>query len=139
MDTVVNPPKPGDPSYEQWLQEKTDVLNSLKKRAALVREAYGSIEGIKCNEVQGAMYAFPQIELPQRAIEKAMSMNQEPDFFYAMQLLESTGVCIVPGCGFGQKRGTYHFRTTILPQTELMKEMLDRFKTFHMRFLEEYK
>ncbi|ETN72278.1 hypothetical protein NECAME_18921, partial [Necator americanus] len=37
------------------------------------------------------------------------SLNQTPDFFYAMQLLEATGVCIVPGSGFGQKEGTYHF------------------------------
>ncbi|KAJ1351602.1 hypothetical protein KIN20_007685 [Parelaphostrongylus tenuis] len=139
MDTVVNPPKPGDPSYNQWLEEKTAVLDSLKKRATLVKEAYGSIEGIKCNEVQGAMYAFPQLELPPRAVETARSLNQEPDFFYAMKLLESTGVCIVPGSGFGQREGTYHFRTTILPQTDLMKEMLNRFKSFHMKFLEEYK
>ncbi|KAK6018445.1 hypothetical protein OSTOST_15971 [Ostertagia ostertagi] len=63
----------------------------------------------------------------------------EPDFFYAMQLLDSTGVCIVPGSGFGQKKGTYHFRTTILPPTELMKEMVDRFKSFHTKFMQEYK
>ncbi|VDL70102.1 unnamed protein product [Nippostrongylus brasiliensis] len=90
--------------------EKTAVLDSLRQRATLVKEAYGSIEGIKCNEVQGAMYAFPRLELPPRAIEKARSLGQEPDFFYAMQLLESSGVCIVPGSGFGQKKGTYHFR-----------------------------
>ena len=29
------------------------------------------MEGVKCNEVQGAMYAFPRITLPQRAIEEA--------------------------------------------------------------------
>ncbi|EPB77692.1 aminotransferase, class I/II [Ancylostoma ceylanicum] len=139
MDCVVNPPKPGEPSYDLWLKEKTAVLDSLKQRATLVKEAYGSIEGIRCNEVQGAMYAFPQIQIPQKAIEKARSLNQEPDFFYAMQLLESTGVCIVPGSGFGQKEGTYHFRTTILPQPELMKDMLNRFKSFHTKFLQEYK
>ncbi|KHJ79030.1 hypothetical protein OESDEN_21333 [Oesophagostomum dentatum] len=110
MDCVVNPPKPGDPSYDLWLKEKTAVLDSLKQRATLVKQAYSSIEGILCNEVQGAMYAFPQIQLPPKAIEKARSLNQEPDFFYAMQLLEATGVCIVPGSGFGQKEGTYHFR-----------------------------
>ncbi|KAK6048370.1 aminotransferase, class I/II [Cooperia oncophora] len=119
MDALVNPPKPGEPSYDLWLKEKTAVLNSLKERAKLVKEAYGSIDGILCNEVQGAMYAFPQLLLPPRAIEKARSLNMEPDFFYAMQLLEATGVCIVPGSGFGQKEGTYHFRTTILPQTAL--------------------
>lgn len=52
-------------------QEKTAVLDSLKQRATLVKQAYGSIEGIRCNEVQGAMYAFPQIQLPQKAIDKA--------------------------------------------------------------------
>ncbi|KAK6731854.1 hypothetical protein RB195_007983 [Necator americanus] len=139
MDTVVKPPSPGEPSYDLWLKEKTAVLDSLKQRATLVKEAYGSIEGISCNEVQGAMYAFPRLELPQRAIDKARSLNQTPDFFYAMQLLEATGVCIVPGSGFGQKEGTYHFRTTILPQPELMKEMLNRFKSFHTKFLLEYK
>ncbi|KHJ81752.1 hypothetical protein OESDEN_18560, partial [Oesophagostomum dentatum] len=71
MDCVVNPPKPGDPSYDLWLKEKTAVLDSLKQRATLVKQAYSSIEGILCNEVQGAMYAFPQIQLPPRAIEKA--------------------------------------------------------------------
>ncbi|CAJ0593736.1 unnamed protein product [Cylicocyclus nassatus] len=139
MDCMVCPPKPGDPSHDQWLKEKTAVLASLKERARLVQKAYGSIEGILCNEVQGAMYAFPQILMPPRAVEKARSLNQEPDFFYAMQLLESTGVCIVPGSGFGQKEGTYHFRTTILPQKEVMKDMLARFTSFHQKFLEEYK
>lgn len=31
------------------------------------------------------------------------------------------------------------FRTTILPQPEKLKEMLDRFESFHLKFLEEYK
>ncbi len=48
-------------------------------------------------------------------VEKARSVGQAPDVFYAFQLLENTGICIVPGSGFGQKPGTYHFRTTILP------------------------
>lgn len=138
MDCVVNPPKAGDPSYDVWLKEKTATLNSLKERAALVKEAYGSIKGIKCNPVQGAMYAFPQLMLPQKAIDKAKSLNQAPDFFYAMQLLEETGVCVVPGSGFGQRDGTYHFRTTILPQPSMMKEMLERFKGFHKKFIEQY-
>jgi len=29
---------------------------------------------------------------------------------YCCQLLEETGICVVPGSGFGQKDGTYHFR-----------------------------
>jgi len=139
LDCVVNPPNPNDPSYSLWLQEKTQVLRSLKERALLVKDAFDAIDGISCNPVQGAMYAFPRVDLPPKAVQKAKSLGQEPDFFYAMQLLESTGVCIVPGSGFGQRDGTYHFRTTILPQPAMLKEMLDRFKSFHSRFMNEYR
>ncbi|EFO14113.2 hypothetical protein LOAG_14412 [Loa loa] len=110
MDCVVKPPQPGEPSYEQWLQEKTAVLNSLQERARTIYNAYNSMDGIECNPVHGAMYAFPRIKMPQKAIDKAKSLNQEADFFYAMQLLENSGICVVPGSGFGQKPGTYHFR-----------------------------
>ena len=32
------------------------------------------------------------------------------DTYYCLQLLRQTGVCVVPGSGFGQKEGTWHFR-----------------------------
>ena len=82
----------------------------MKERARLVQEAYGSLEGIECNPVQGAMYAFPKIHLPQKAIDAAKAKGVEPDFFYGMEMLEATGICTVPGSGFGQKKGTLHFR-----------------------------
>jgi len=37
--------------------------------------------------------------------------GMEPDAMYCYQLLEETGICVVPGSGFGQKEGTYHFRS----------------------------
>ena len=51
-----------------------------------------------------------QIKLPEKAIEEAKKNGQPADVFYAFQLLENTGICIVPGSGFGQQPGTYHFR-----------------------------
>ena len=30
--------------------------------------------------------------------------------FYCMTLLEEKGICLVPGSGFGQREGTFHFR-----------------------------
>lgn len=30
--------------------------------------------------------------------------------FFCMKLLEETGICVVPGSGFGQREGTFHFR-----------------------------
>jgi alanine transaminase len=62
MDCVVDPPKPGGPSYDLFIKEKTAVLNSLASRAAMIADTFNSIPGIKCNPVQGAMYAFPQVK-----------------------------------------------------------------------------
>lgn len=52
-------------------QEKTAVLQSLKDRAILVAETFNSMDGFQCNEVMGAMYAFPQVSIPKKAQEEA--------------------------------------------------------------------
>jgi len=139
MDTVVNPPRPGEPSYESWKAEVDGVLASLADRAKLVADTLNAIEGFSCNTVQGAMYAFPQITLPPKAIAAAADAGQPADVFYAFNLLEATGICIIPGSGFGQQPGTFHFRTTILPQKGMITEMLGRLRDFHLKFLEQYK
>ena len=66
-------------------------MDALKERADLVYNTLSSFEGYKVNKVQGAMYVFPQIEIPPKAIEIAKSKNMAPDTFYAFELLESTG------------------------------------------------
>lgn len=55
--------------------------------------------------VSGAMYSFPQIRLPPKAIEAAKQAGKVPDVFYCLKLLEATGISTVPGSGFGQKEG----------------------------------
>jgi alanine transaminase len=138
MSCVVNPPRSGEPSYELFEQERQKILSDLKAKAKLVAETFNSIEGISCNQVAGAMYAFPRIELPEKAIKAAEAAGQKPDFFYLMALLEEAGICVVPGSGFGQRPGTFHFRTTILPQPDTFNDMMDRFKKFHKSFIERY-
>ena len=39
--------------------------------------------------------------------------NLDPDDFYCWQLLETTGIVPMPGRNFGQKEGTYHFRSVL--------------------------
>ncbi|KAM7346714.1 alanine aminotransferase 1 isoform 1-T2 [Cochliomyia hominivorax] len=139
VSALVNHPKPGEPSYNQYIKEREGVLGALKERAELVYKTLSGFEGYKVNKVQGAMYVFPQIEIPPKAIEIAKSKNMAPDTFYASELLESTGICIVAGSGFGQKPGTYHFRSTILPQTPVLKDMMNKFQKFHAEFMQKYK
>lgn len=47
------------------------MLEALKEKAKLVTELLNKIEGIECNPVQGAMYAFPKITIPPKAVEHA--------------------------------------------------------------------
>eukprot|EP00079_Xenopus_tropicalis_P008529 XP_002931716.1 PREDICTED: alanine aminotransferase 2 [Xenopus tropicalis] len=138
MDVVVNPPQPGEESYEQFIREKDAILCNLAEKAELTEELFNQVSGIKCNPLQGAMYAFPRIFIPDKAIEKAKEHQMAPDMYYCMRLLEETGICVVPGSGFGQKEGTHHFRMTILPPVEKLKILLQKVKDFHMRFLEDY-
>jgi len=138
MDVVVNPPTSGEPSFGSFDSEVKSTLASYAERAKLVADTLNSIEGITCNTVQGAMYAFPQIKFPEKALAAAAEAGQPADVFYAFQLLEATGICIIPGSGFGQQPGTFHFRTTILPQKDMINEMLGRLKEFHIKFLAEH-
>ncbi|GLH70295.1 aminotransferase AlaT [Geothrix rubra] len=121
---MVRPPKPGMPSYATYAAERAAILDALKHRALLLAEGLNRIEGITCNVIAGAMYAFPSITLP----------PGRTDFDYAMALLEQTGICVVPGSGFGQAEGTAHFRTTILPPTEKIQQVVKDLAEFHRTY-----
>jgi alanine transaminase len=138
MGVVVNPPKKGEPSYDLFEKEKSQVLDQLALKARMTTETLNSIEGITCNEVMGSMYAFPSVRLPEKAIAEAQIKGVSPDSLYCFQLLEQFGVCVVPGSGFGQKDGTYHFRMTILPSVDQLKKLLQRLKEFHEKFMKKY-
>nr|CAH8873608.1 unnamed protein product [Trichobilharzia regenti] len=138
MEAVVNPPKPNEPSYALFVKERDAVLNALKEKAELTYNSLNSLPNMSCNPVQGAMYAFPRIHIPPAAIQEAKRKGQAPDFFYCLQLLEEKGICVVPGSGFGQKEGTYHFRTTILPTVEKMKYVVKQLEDFQKAFIKKY-
>lgn len=118
VDLMLNEPQPGNSSYPKWKAEKDRIFNSLRSKSKMVHAKLNSISGISCQEVEGAMYAFPKIDLPAAAIAAAEAAGHPPDTFYALSLLEQTGLCVVPGNGFGQKEGTFHIRLTFLPDEE---------------------
>ena len=121
---LVSPPPEGSPSHATWKTEREAILAELAARAKLLAEGLNKIPGIVCNEVAGAMYAFPKISLP----------AGKTDEDWCMALLEKTGICVVPGTGFGQDPGTAHFRTTILPPTAQLKEVVELIADFHKNY-----
>ncbi|KIW73489.1 hypothetical protein PV04_01603 [Phialophora macrospora] len=136
LEMVVNPPKPGDPSYELYEQEYNGVKNRLKERATALYEAFKQMEGVEVGEPQGSMYLFPTLTVPPKAVEAAEEAGRAPDEFYCLRLLDETGICVVPGSGFGQKPGTFHLRTTFLaPGTD----WVGRWTKFHERFMDKHR
>jgi len=136
---VMNPPKSGDESFEMFFAERDGILSSLARRAKTLVDALNQLEGVTCNEAEGAMYVFPRIHLPQQAIKAAEAVNMVPDAFYSQRLLEATGIVTVPGSGFRQVPGTWHFRSTILPPEDKIPIIVSRMTTFHQKFMEEFR
>lgn len=91
VSALVNPPKRGEPSFELYNKEKNAVLGALVERAELVHKTLSSFEGYTVNPVMGAMYVFPKIDIPPKAIEAAKAKGMAADVFYAFELLETTG------------------------------------------------
>lgn len=138
MDILIHPPKSNGPSAQLFNQEKDSIIQSLKRRAKLVSDTFNSLPGIECQPINGAMYAFPKIMIPEKAVQEAQKQGLAPDLFYVLEMLNQTGVVCVPGGGFGQEKGTFHFRTTFLPQEHELKKALDLFKVFHTKFIQQY-
>lgn len=63
---------------------------------------FNRLEGVTCSKAEGAMFVFSSIHLPKKAIAAAEECNTQPDAFYALRLLETTGIVVVPGSVFGQ-------------------------------------
>lgn len=136
VELMVNPPREGDASYELYNAEYSAIFNGLRERATALHKAFEQMEGVECGAPQGSMYLFPSIHLSEKAAAAAAAEGRTPDEFYCMRLLEATGVCVVPGSGFGQKEGTLHFRTTFLaPGTEWVGSIVK----FHNEFMEQYR
>jgi len=114
---MVAPPKEGDPSFALYKQERDGIFDGLKRRATMLQDGLNAIPGISCQKIEGAMYGFPKIVLPAKAVEKAKEVGCEADEYWCTRLVEETGIVCVPGSGFGQEAGTFHFPSLSFLQT----------------------
>lgn len=103
ISLMVRPPLPDEQSYDLFHKEETAIFESLKRRAVSLVDGLNDINGITCQASEGAMYAFPRVELPPKALDDAAEHEMTPDTLYALSLLEETGICVVPASGFGQE------------------------------------
>ncbi|KAK7455286.1 alanine transaminase [Stygiomarasmius scandens] len=69
-------------------------------------------------------------------VDETMEKGKAPGVMYALELLDETGICVVPRSGFGQKEGVWHYRLTCLcPGVE---EYVGKLEKFHKEWVESY-
>jgi len=142
---MVSPPQPGAESYSTYVHERDGILTDLKAKAEILGEGINQISGMTVDIPQGAMYAFVRFELPDDKNVDLKTMTPEEQSAwaarrngaYCMALLEETGICVVPGSGFGQMPGTLHFRTTFLPPRDEITDLVVKLKKFHEAYSAE--
>lgn len=141
---MVAPPREGDESYPVYAAERDGVLADLAHKATLLGEGLNRVPGLSVRVPEGAMYAFVRVELPpEPGVDEAQMSDTDRaeyaarrDEAYCLALLEETGICVVPGSGFGQWPGTLHFRTTFLPPRQDIDALVGRLGAFHQRYVE---
>lgn len=83
------------------------MLSALAEKARLTEQIFNTVPGITCNPVQGAMYTFPRITLPQKAIDKAKVCSIHPlhPLIYScvLTILLINKVCVSAGVGPGSR------------------------------------
>jgi len=140
--TMVAPPSKGEESYNLYQKEKNLILSELKEKAEILAKGLDKINGMTIKVPRGAMYAFVKVNLPTKKNISKMSpaerlkYESKLNFDYCLKLLEETGICVVPGSGFGQMAGTFHFRTTFLPPKEEIKSLVEKLAAFHKRYIQ---
>ncbi|MSR74142.1 MAG: aminotransferase class I/II-fold pyridoxal phosphate-dependent enzyme [Planctomycetes bacterium] len=99
----------------------TEMMKALTTCRDLAMQRLNAIPGISCVTPRGAFYAFARLH------------NVESDVRWCSELMQETGVVVVPGSGFGQRPGTQHFRIVLLPSTEIIGEACDAIANFVVR------
>jgi aspartate/methionine/tyrosine aminotransferase len=141
---MVSSPRQGDESYDVFIKERDNILFELRTKSRILGTELNKVKGMITDIPQGAMYAFVKIDLPDKKGVDTSKMSKEEkikyeaskDADYCMSLLEDTGICVVPGSGFGQLPATYHFRTTFLPPRDEMEDFVKKIKDFHSKYVE---
>ncbi|ORY45101.1 PLP-dependent transferase [Rhizoclosmatium globosum] len=126
---MTNPPKEGDVSYPVYRKEMDDIYVSLKRRAESLAQA-------STNSKESLVML---LRVPSGAVAAAKKLGKQPDELYCLELLNETGVCVVPGSGFLQKEGTWHFRSTFLAPEAQMGEFAQSLARFHAKFMDKYR
>lgn len=68
---MLRGPPEGGESWDLFQKEEGEIFDALSRKAEALVKGLNSIDGVTCQPAEGAMYAFPSIEIPPKALEAA--------------------------------------------------------------------
>ncbi|CAH1398734.1 unnamed protein product [Nezara viridula] len=131
MYAFADHPTEGDPSYEQWKKETESRFKSFACKAKVIVDELNKIEGFSCPPMEGGLFAYTKIYVPEKAIKEGKRKCYNPSTFYAIQLLEETGILVTPGDVFGKEHNPH------ISKNHTMKSkptQLSNYKTLHLQW-----
>ncbi|XP_073778060.1 alanine aminotransferase 2 isoform X2 [Danio rerio] len=138
IQLMVDPPKPGDPSFPAFTEEVQSIRDVVCRNVRLIQEVCRELPGVRCQPLKAGFFVYPRLQIPPKAIKWAKEHQMKADMLYCMRLLEEEGLHVRPGCEYGQAEDTYHIRLFVGTRADTMEAALRRLKTFHTRFLEDF-
>ena len=76
VELMVNPLKRGresDACVDQYLAERTSVMDRLKERAKLLTHSFNSMTNVSCTKIEGAIYGLPKLNFSKNFIDQSLS------------------------------------------------------------------
>ncbi|KAM4547896.1 alanine aminotransferase 2 [Odontesthes bonariensis] len=134
LDLVLNPPKPGDPSYDTHTQETLLTRTTLFHNAQRALELLNNLPGMSCQPAMGGIYLYPRLDLTAEIREQAEILGVEADVLYCQKLLEEEGLLVGAGQQ-GGPTGSHHLRLSVLVPPDTLEMVLSRLCSFHIRLM----
>jgi aspartate/methionine/tyrosine aminotransferase len=111
---AVRPALEGDKTF------LADFVREIKKRRDFVVSSVGGIEGISCDVPEAAFYVMLKADDPLERTDETLVLN----------LLEQTGVVVVPGSGFGADPRQGLFRLVYLANEDVLGTVFEKIQGF---------
>ena len=99
-----------------------ELVSQLRERRDYILQRFCEIDGISCTKPQGAFYVFPKIE--------GIGSRWKNDMEFVLDVLNNTGVLLVPGSGFGEIYGSRHVRVVFCASMETLEAACNLLEKF---------
>ncbi|XP_065111869.1 alanine aminotransferase 2 [Paramisgurnus dabryanus] len=144
LDVMLDPPCPGEPSYDLYRQEVSSRLNTLKLNMSRAVKFINDLPGFTCPSVHSGIFIYPHLSLSHitDAHSQQATVKAKAGLCYCRRLLEDQCVCV----GFSEcwnknhtnkQQSCCYLRICVMMSSDDLEDFLCRLQTFHLKFLHE--